>query len=284
MVLLAASQVRSKEVLEWTGLHLFHFQHSTCSKKVRMVLTLKGLAFESHHINVGEKENVSDFYLGVNPRGLVPVLVHDGAVHIESNDIIAYLDAAFPAVPLSDGGVAGHAAREDALHVAMRTLTFSMRLPTEFGLWSDEKLAEFKAKGASVAGVGQDHAEQYEFWKTFAENLGCTDAQIDAAVTAVCGAFDALERDLGTEGAGPYLEPSDAQTLSDVLWFPTVDRLHACGFSLERAHPRLAAWYAKMLGAHLGDADRILPIHEAQLAIRECANGAIEQRRDRLKL
>ena len=29
-------------------------------------------------------------------RGLVPALVHDGAVHIESNDIVQYLEAKFP--------------------------------------------------------------------------------------------------------------------------------------------------------------------------------------------
>jgi glutathione S-transferase len=28
--------------------------------------------------------------------GWVPVLVHDGAMHIESNDIIAHLERAFP--------------------------------------------------------------------------------------------------------------------------------------------------------------------------------------------
>ena len=31
----------------------------------------------------------------IDPRGLVPVLVHDGGVHIESNDIIAYLEKTF---------------------------------------------------------------------------------------------------------------------------------------------------------------------------------------------
>ena len=30
--------------------------------------------------------------MGINPRGLVPVLVHDGAVHVESNDIILHLE------------------------------------------------------------------------------------------------------------------------------------------------------------------------------------------------
>jgi glutathione S-transferase len=37
--------------------------------------------------------------MGINPRGLVPCLVHDGEVHIESNDIILYLERAFPAAP-----------------------------------------------------------------------------------------------------------------------------------------------------------------------------------------
>ena len=31
------------EVLQWEGLHLFHFESSTCSKKVRTVLALKEL-------------------------------------------------------------------------------------------------------------------------------------------------------------------------------------------------------------------------------------------------
>jgi len=37
-------------------------------------------------------ENFTDWYLGINPRGLVPTLVADGEVHIESNDIITLLE------------------------------------------------------------------------------------------------------------------------------------------------------------------------------------------------
>lgn len=36
-------------------------------------------------------EHASPWYLGINPRGVVPV--RDGVVHVESNDILAYLDA-----------------------------------------------------------------------------------------------------------------------------------------------------------------------------------------------
>jgi glutathione S-transferase len=41
-------------------------------------------------------ENLTDHFLGINPRGLVPVLVHDGDVYIECNDILTYLESAFP--------------------------------------------------------------------------------------------------------------------------------------------------------------------------------------------
>ena len=39
-------------------------------------------------------------YLKINPRGVVPTLVHDGKVVRESNVILEYLEDAFPAHPL----------------------------------------------------------------------------------------------------------------------------------------------------------------------------------------
>ena len=48
-------------------------------------------------------ENFRPWFLGINPRGLVPVLVHDGAVHIESNDIIQYLEKTFPGAEADPG-------------------------------------------------------------------------------------------------------------------------------------------------------------------------------------
>ena len=68
------------------------------------------------------------WFLGINPRGLVPVLVHDGAVHIESNDIIQYLEQKFPTPRLIPAGheteVAALLKHEDDLHLDLRTLSF----------------------------------------------------------------------------------------------------------------------------------------------------------------
>lgn len=70
------------------GLHLFHFMLSNCSQRVRLGLEEKGLAWTSHHLNLAANEHVTSDYQRINPKGVVPTLVHDGQVVIESNDII----------------------------------------------------------------------------------------------------------------------------------------------------------------------------------------------------
>ena len=100
MVKLADEDIKTREVLDWKGLHVCHMSLSSCSQKLRIYLALKGLTWESHEIDLMHNENLSDWFLGINPRGLVPVLVDDGDVHIESNDIIAYLEKKFPTIKL----------------------------------------------------------------------------------------------------------------------------------------------------------------------------------------
>ena len=96
MVKLLNQDIQTKEVLEWKGLHLFHFWGSSCSQKTRIVLNMKDLKWSSHEVNLGKSEHFLPWYLGINPRGLVPTLIKDGEVHIESNDIIQLLDSMSP--------------------------------------------------------------------------------------------------------------------------------------------------------------------------------------------
>ena len=95
MVQLADGDIRTREVLGWKGVHVLHFAGSSCSQKLRIFLNLKGVPWQSHPIDLPRNENFQPWFLGINPRGLVPVLVDDGAVHIESNDIIQYLERNF---------------------------------------------------------------------------------------------------------------------------------------------------------------------------------------------
>lgn len=83
-------------------LELYHFDRSTAAQKVRLVLAEKGLEWESRYIetSLDKRDQHDDEYLKINPRGVVPTLVHDGRVVCESNVILEYLDDAFPAHPL----------------------------------------------------------------------------------------------------------------------------------------------------------------------------------------
>ena len=97
---MAVIDTKIKAVKAFEGLHLYHGNISNCSMRVRMTLEEKDLDWVSHHIDLKKKENITDEYFGINPNGLVPTLIHDGVIHIESNDIIDYLDKTFPEPPL----------------------------------------------------------------------------------------------------------------------------------------------------------------------------------------
>jgi glutathione S-transferase len=88
------------EVLDFEGLHLYHSGLSNCSMRVRMTLEEKNLPWTSHHLDITKKEHVTPEYFGINPNGVVPTLVHDGVVIIESDDIIDHIDKTFPEPPL----------------------------------------------------------------------------------------------------------------------------------------------------------------------------------------
>jgi len=128
MVQLVDSDIRTREVLDWKGVNVLHFTESSCSQKLRIFLNLKRIKWQSHLVDLFTNENFAPWFLGINPRGLVPVLVHDGAVHIESNDIIQYLEKTFPAPKLVPAGyeneVAALLKHEDDLHLDLRTLSF----------------------------------------------------------------------------------------------------------------------------------------------------------------
>ena len=116
-------EVTNEEVKGLKGLHLYYFwcipasyfissmrvcwelnyetnlcdRFSSCSQKVRILLAEKELEFERHHVDLITCENATEEFLSINKRGLVPILVHDGEVHVESNDILQYIDETFEA-------------------------------------------------------------------------------------------------------------------------------------------------------------------------------------------
>ena len=69
---------------------------STCAQKVRLTLDHKRLEWTGHHLDLRAGDQHRPEYLRLNPKGVVPTLVHDAAPVIESTVINEYLDDVFP--------------------------------------------------------------------------------------------------------------------------------------------------------------------------------------------
>jgi glutathione S-transferase len=71
-------------------LELYHNINSVCAQKVRIALKEKGQEAKEHLLTLQGDQN-DPAYLKLNPNGVVPTLVHDGNVIVESS-LIAGLD------------------------------------------------------------------------------------------------------------------------------------------------------------------------------------------------
>jgi len=81
-------------------LEVYHAEPLANTMKVLLTLEEKELPFTSRYVNLHSFEQHEPWFLAINPAGQVPVLVHDGAVVVESTVINEYLDEVFPDVPL----------------------------------------------------------------------------------------------------------------------------------------------------------------------------------------
>ena len=90
-------------------LTLYRDRNAVCCQKVELALSEKALEFEVQTVSLFRSAQYEPAYLEINPRGVVPTLVHDGATILESTVICEYLDETFPEPPLMPADPAGRA-------------------------------------------------------------------------------------------------------------------------------------------------------------------------------
>jgi glutathione S-transferase len=75
---------------------LYHNPMSTCSQKVRLVLAEKKIEFESVVLDLQSGAQFDPGYLKLNPRAVVPTLIHEARSVTESTLINEYLEDCYP--------------------------------------------------------------------------------------------------------------------------------------------------------------------------------------------
>lgn len=223
-------------------LKLYNAAHSTCSQKVRICLAEKGLAFEDIKLDLGKaKDHLKPDYLKINPNGVVPTLVDDGAIIIDSSVICEYLDEKYPEVRLTPDDVVERAAMrawmrflEEVPTTAVRVPSFNMGfLPRYEGL--DRKQFE------------QQQSDIRPLRKNFYRRMGTGGFKKEDVENSFEQIHNTCRRMNDALAEGPWLL-GEQYTLADVIIAPLIDRMADLGFSdiWEDSFPRVTAWYQRM--------------------------------------
>ena len=247
MTKLIKEDIRTEEVFEWRGLNLIHFSGSSCSQKTRIFLNLKGIDWVSHHVDLTSGENHSDWFLGINPRGLVPILVDDGEVHIESNDIIQYLEEKFPEPKLIPEGYKTLTSEllkeEDDLHLDIRNISFRF-LFGKLARKRPSSIKKFEDYEGTIEGKRDSHkVKEVNFYNDFLKQGIPVDA-LKQSVTKFIKVYERFEQDLANQ---EFLLGEEVSVL-DIAWFIYTHRLDLAGYDFKKRHRAVYNWYLNLLG------------------------------------
>ncbi len=225
-------------------LELYNFAQSTCSLKVRICLHEKELDWVDHPLVSKNADHLSDWYLKLNPNGVVPTLIHDGRPIFESSVILQYLDEVFPDVALMPADAYGQARLRAWLAFVDAMPTPAVRFPSfqfggllhKFQAMSQEQFDEQVTKRPIKAA----------FYRKMDRMTGFDAAEMEEAYAALRKTAARMDRMFGENG-GPWLM-GEQYSLADIAVAPLLDRVEDLGLEalwLEE-FPRVDDWLKRM--------------------------------------
>jgi len=220
-------------------LALYNFPQSTCSQKVRLTLWHKGIAFEDRIVDHKTREHLSEWYLKLNPNGVVPTLVHDDDVIIDSSVIMEYLDEIFPEVPLTPADPVRRAHMRKWLRYMEEVPTAAIRVPS-FNKYLSSRYANMTPE--QFQQMADNHPIRKQFYQHMRKEAGFDERETADSLDRLQQAVDRVEKGLKDSG-GPWIM-GEMLTLADFCLTPTIDRMADLGLANAWAdRPLVTAWY-----------------------------------------
>lgn len=217
---------------------LYNAPQSTCSQRVRFVLNAKGLAFAEVKLDLLAGDQMKPDYLALNPNGVVPTLVHDGATVIDSSVIIEYLDEVVPEQSFTPRDPVKRAAMRALMRfidevpaAAVRVPTYNLAFLPRFAAMSEEEFLAF----------AESKPLRREFMLAMGRK-GFPQKDMDAALDRMRRTYERMEGAIEASG-GPWLLGRDI-TLADVSLMPALVRMADLGLgTMWTDRPEVARWY-----------------------------------------
>lgn len=270
------------------GLHLYHFGSAPCAQRVRFVLAEKGIkrgpdvpwrsdadehlrapagTYIGRPVSLTRRENLSEAYAAIHPNLVVPALVHDGILHIESVDIMNYVDQELPGPALVPEGERGEdcramVKRASELQASIRYVTYR---------WSLGGLAKLSPRRqAELQRIDSpDSPERLaDFYRRFSNGEISEDvfAGHVASLTEGFREIEALLVDSRTWLCGEMF------SMADIIWAVTVQRIDEAGYPFATSFPQIKAWFDRVrsrpgfqeaIGRDLGAVSRFMRLRGA---------------------
>jgi glutathione S-transferase len=222
-------------------LELYHAGLTSCSKKSRLCLKEKSLAYTSHYMRLDKFDHHDPAYLALNPNGLVPTLVHDGRVVIESGVINEYLDEVFPDRPLRPADPLVRARMRVFCKMADEYGLTATRIPT----WTRTKSAQLKAMDEKefVRLLSETPLGDHRLKLQALRQGGFSDKEFSEAYAKMDHVYDRCETALAD---GPWLAGAE-YSLADIALLPYVDGFKDVRPELMATHPRVRDWHLRIM-------------------------------------
>ncbi|MGE5146097.1 MAG: glutathione S-transferase family protein [Candidatus Eiseniibacteriota bacterium] len=223
-------------------LTLYHHNISVCAQKVRVQLAEKRIPYEARHVDLMKSEHLQPAYLKINPKGLVPALVHDGAPVTESTVIMEYIEDVFPEPPLRPAAPLDRAhmrqwakVPDEGIHIACASVTYAAAFAEQ--LKKHHSRAEMEERLAKLPDQKRAERQRQILERGFEAPF------VRDAVLLHDKMLADMEKSLAD---GPWLA-GQSFSLGDIAIIPYVTRLDRLGLDgMWAGRPRVTDWFARV--------------------------------------
>ena len=228
-------------------LDLYHHGSSVCAAKVRFALAEKGVEWNSHYLDILAGDQFDPEYMKLNPKAVVPTIVHNGNVIVESTVICEYIDETFDGPSLVPDTPLGRArmrlwtkAVDEEIHPACGEVTFVSCHRFVILRLGDEGVEEF-LNATPPRSVTNN-------WKKRKRNL----VMLGIEAPGIEAKIRTYDHYLGEMEAALRLHPwlaGDTFSLADVGLTPYVNRLDMLGMSGlwdQGRRPHVEDWFNRI--------------------------------------
>ena len=231
---------------------LYDYPISYNCQIVRLALCEKEIPGETKAVDIGPLlENFRPWFMRMNPKGLVPVLEHNGQFLTEAIDIIRYLDSNFPGPKLTPPG-------EDERVIMDEWIALERGFPEgdfTYGLVEQgtgkivskdmerrkKLLNDYMLKNPDLAAAYKTKIQHVIDWQDRLRDQ----TMVDGLIEKLDGMLDKLEERV--QGRDYILD--SGYSLADVVWTAFLGRLEMLGFKRLwsfGARPNLENYYIRL--------------------------------------